>query len=138
MREILFRGRSFDNGKMVYGSLEKQINIFGDEEYKIFKQENCDKWEYIQVEPETIGEYTGLKDKNGKLIFEEDIVKVTDDADELQNECFDTGIGIVEFYDGLWYVDKGANNALYTLDRIGYIEIIGNIHDNPELLQVQE
>ncbi len=91
--------------------------------------------EFIQVSEKTIGQYTGLKDKNGKKIFENDVVKVTDSADELLGCGSDTGIGRVEFYDGFWYVDGGPHNSLYALNNYGYIEVIGNIHDNPELVE---
>lgn len=85
----------------------------------------------MQVSPSTIGQYTGLTDKNGKKIFEGDVVKVTDDYGEFSS-C-DCGCGNVIFLDGMWYVDEDVNNGLFNLNNVYYIEIIGNIHDNPEL-----
>jgi uncharacterized phage protein (TIGR01671 family) len=74
-----------------------------------------------------------LTDKNGKKIFEGDIVKVTDDnGSTMPCSC---GIGCVCFLDGSWYVEDEVNDGLYDINRIYYIEVIGNIHDNPELLK---
>lgn len=78
--------------------------------------------------------FTGLMDKNGKEIFEGDIVKCTDGADEISYLNSDTGIGVISFLCGCWYIDK-INNELFTIDQEGYVEVIGNIYENPELLE---
>lgn len=81
-----------------------------------------------------IMQFTGLKDKNGKEIYEADIVKVTDEADKT-SELSDTGIGVVEWLEswGFWNVSV-IENGLGDLLREGYIEVIGNIHEHPHLL----
>lgn len=77
---------------------------------------------------------TGLTDKNGKEIFEGDIVKVTD-GDERTNFP-DGGIGTICGLDEIfmWYIDGQVHNGLFDISQEYYIEVIGNIYENPELL----
>ena len=79
---------------------------------------------------------TGLKDENGKEIFEGDIVKVTD-GDERTNFP-DGGIGTICGLDGIfmWYIDGQVHNGLFDISQEYYIEVVGNIYENPELLEV--
>lgn len=116
-REIKFRGKCFDNGDWVYGS----IVIISDRHY-IFNDELRK-----EVDPSTVGQYTGLKDKNGKEIYEGDILEyglygdTCRDAIVFKNWCF----GLI--CDGHFF-DMG------TLFKEIKGKVIGNIHDNPELL----
>ena len=131
MREILFRGKLINGGQWTFGNLIEHFNG------------NCaisTKTDIIgtfgRVIPETVGEYTGLTDKNGKQIFEGDIVNCKTKYGE--------DIGRIVFYEGKFQVfwDSELNyhqNAHFTryYDINSKTTIIGNIHDNPELLEVQ-
>ena len=131
MREILFRGKRVDNGEWVDGSL-----LYDSEQNESYIAVNYnDKVARVQeVIPETLGQFTGLTDKNGKKIFEGDIIKIPDDYDEF-------GINAGEIYEvyfafgGFRLKPKYRPNAKgFWLDEDETFEVIGNIHDNPELL----
>ena len=142
MREILFRGKH-KNGFWCYGNLN--INSQG---VTIITPDETALGKYGAVIPETVGQYTGLTDKNGKKIFEGDILKCCDDKIETEF------MAIVEFgnpngtYSWGWQlkpinVDKNVINPDILLwiemEETGAIcEVIGNIHDNPELLESED
>ena len=126
MRDIEFRGRRTDNGEWVYGNLVRGC----DEQYAYIvefgNKELCRN--YVDIDPETVGQYTGLKDKNGTKIFEGDIV-----------ERFWFGkmcIYQISYDNGLASFIGQASIKFTTFDYdSAEFEIIGNIHDNPELLE---
>ena len=132
-REILFRGKSVEYGEWVYGGL-----VVDDGRAHIVRQitQHIKRDDYecyaINVEPETIGQFTGLIDKNGKKIFENDIL-----ADGAVVKWFDE-----LFWDGGgsthpgFYCEKWAScGELSWLERFDNdCEIIGNVSDNPELV----
>lgn len=121
MREILFRGKRADNGEWVLGNLEiykdrafiSELNVMiGD-----------------RVDPDTVGQYTGLTDKNGNKIFEGDIV----------GHPLSGTKGIVRYMDFGFVVHEPKHDNLgdcyYQLyNSTKKATVIGNIHDNPELL----
>ena len=141
MREILFRGKRIDSGEWIYGyliadtadcSLKRQgkCRCPHDGSYaEIYEWQN-DLHEYNgeEVVPATVGQYTGLTDKNGKRIFEGDIVKDTK-TNVAYCVTFPSGSFQIENPKNEWDVD-----LLYPLVGAGRCEIIGNTHDNPELL----
>lgn len=135
MREILFRGKRADNGEWVEGYL--YITQNGQYEISNYcKQYAWERYTYIVI-PETVGQYTGLLDKNGKKIFEGDILKIKScDYDyeyttQVYYSCHTLCVNIygqdydstaISFADDIW--DEECCE----------VEVIGNIYDNPELL----
>ena len=133
-REILFRGKRTDNGEWVEGYLcECHHKDTGKYDYAI--QEMFENG-YImhEVIPETVGQYTGLTDKNGQKIFEGDIVK-----GDREYFTYTHPYGRV-IYDGGQFL-IAFDDVLEDIECLGAwanaVEIIGNIYDNPELLEVQ-
>ena len=141
MREILFRGKCLDNGKWVEGFIvASRENTYPDGFEMItvdgINYDELDSYipDFISyaVDPSTVGQYTGLKDKNGKRIFEGDIAKV------LQGK--DKDIAYVGFENGAFMLyPKTGNIYERTLWEYWYndwdVEVIGNITDNQELLE---
>ena len=138
MLEILFRGKRFDNGKWVEGGY---IPLDVDSGYtyiiepciyaSTFSALDLIKLHLILVIPETVGQYTGLTDKNGVKIFEGDILAANFDED------FPENLTIVEvvWNEYGWCTKEGSAVPDAFDDSDGDLfEIIGNIHDNPELL----
>ena len=129
MRDIEFRGQRADTGKWVFGSFHKDRNG----EYLIVENSEIGLIWY-KVNKKTIGQYAGLKDKNGVKIFEGDIVKV-----ERSFILGKTLIGIIIWEDGglLFYYKNPFHGGcgLSGLIVLQEAEVIGNIHDNPDLFE---
>lgn len=131
MREILFRGKRIDSGEWAYGDL-----LTCDDEMEIYSESHGENGGWVI--PRTVGEYTGQTDKNGTKIFEGDIVKIYDPYDLLHYDNPDYQVSKVFYSDGALCVDYHTSDYDYTV--MGWIEdvefeVIGNIHDNPELLE---
>ena len=162
MREILFRGKGKD-GQWIEGNLiHLRCEVRGEVTTEVVKihpiKINGPDYPTI-VEPKTVGQYTGLKDKNGKKIFEGDIFKF---PDESWSECF-TSCGMeydsapvenyavvgfhedtqapdfvqYKFGDSQVEADLHENHDVEFYDFISELEVVGNIHDNPDLMEAQ-
>lgn len=131
MREILFRGKSPASGLWIIGDLRQYPSGA-----KAIKAN--DMLHIMEVDPDTIGEYTGLTDKNGTKIFEGDVVKRCFTLTRGPNkESREVQVGVV-WYDNVTcgYLIRGACNLRRQWPG-DTIEVIGNIHDNPDMLEVR-
>ena len=131
MREILFRGKNKYFNEWAEGYYTKGFNRpendLLDMIYSFSKENEKNKFSYTVVNPETVGQYTGLTDKNGKKIFEGDIVM----AYFYSNRSYQKFRVI--FKNGAFLFDNGSVEV--PVWDIYCLRIIGNIHDNPELLK---
>lgn len=133
MRISRFRGKRLDNGEWVYGYLCENMNGDLSIQQIVRKVENgfAVPHRIFKVKPESVGQFTGLHDKNGKEIYEGDVLRMYDNNNYtftciyLQTQsaflgkCNETQLGLANITEG---VSK---------------EIIGNIHDNHELLKTE-
>lgn len=139
MREILFRAKSIQTGEWIEGiPIKTHLGLF------ISFEENphyCSQYGYMEiddiliVDEKTLCQFTGLCDKNGNKIWENDIVLVIYENRYYEKKELSTGR--IVFIRGAWYIGGKVWNELYAIDEdaIFQVEIVGNIFDNPELLQ---
>lgn len=134
MRTIEFRGRHLC-GQWYYGNLIVRETDSPVPEtaqaYKCVMIGDVEDGSAEEVEEETIGQFTGLCDKNNKEIYEGDIVAVYDEDDNKK------GQGKVEFLEdwGVWYISATIDDGLFDVNYNYYIEVIGNVYDNEDLLK---
>lgn len=140
----LYRGKRKDNGEWVYGDL---IHGKGEQKEHLFIWYETDTFPFVEeaeVIPETVGQYTGLTDKNGKKVFEGDIIQVELGGKPGSRPCpiyFGEYIDADSDYDDYrcigFYIKTpdGCGNIGMLLTGEFVCEVIGNIFDNPELLE---
>ncbi len=140
MREILFRAKRADNGGWEYGQL-KSIHKGGknyETAYYILNIYGESRLAKDAIDPNTIGQFTGLCDKNGEKVFEGDIVRTESSTLIVKNGitkisccgcCYD-------YHDYIGFYFESLNGEVDMYEEITKgIEVVGNIHDNPELLE---
>lgn len=148
----LFKAKRIDNGEWVQGYLfddwfENGKIFIGGLVIEEYNGTACDDWnitgiDFYEVDPSTICQCTGMKDKNGKLIWENDVVKKEfyTDYDAFSNS--EEYIGIVKVSNCAWVIETIRDKCirpifeamLYSED-VEHFEILGNVFDNPELLE---
>ena len=119
-REILFRGKSIDNGEWVEGT----IHFNG--KYILSNKHRNNYHEWVEIIPETVGQYTGIDDREGDKIFEGDIFKIGAE-NNIYTVRFDYGCFLA--YDG-----NGEQVGILSELSTMFVKVIGNINDNKELL----
>mgnify|MGYP001013895291 FL=1 len=131
-REIIFRGKDFLKEEWVYGDLVKTKNFVA------IKRTNGDYFHPTQVSPNTVGQYTGLKDKDGREIYEGDILQYIGKRRDNMNKVYRRK---VVFHEGMFALLSKELQAYSALnyhcmeDGRSAWSVIGNIHDNPELMK---
>nr|DAF29823.1 MAG TPA: YopX protein [Caudoviricetes sp.] len=154
MREILFKAKRIEDGEWIEGYYQKRYDLLDNEEHLIFRADSHTVWEYAEISPETICQFTGLCDKNGNKIWENDILMCHENPEDLVKVAFgefgvrdiETG-SIVDKAIG-WYYEVVQTDVIircepfcwsmplnkYYIDRCE-MKVVGNIFDNKELLQ---
>lgn len=132
MREILFKGKRKDDGKWVEGYYAKKYGLLG-KRHLILYVDNYVRWECVEIVPETLCQFTGLCDKNGNRIWENDILMAHLDESCPEDATYET----VE-----WNINGWGTRENGSMDReylgefdLEHYEVVGNIFDNKELLQ---
>ena len=126
-RQIKFRGKSLNNGEWFYGNLFIG-DVYGRTHISTTKR-GC-----LNIDPDTVGQFTGLLDKNGKEIYEGDILLVDEFWDgETGNVKIHNEVGIKDGCFG--YIGENTGDLIPFYDSKITERIVGNIHDNPELLK---
>ena len=135
MREIIFRGKRLDNGEWAEGYLYEHepalVGIVSENDVPepskwFIARTGFADWnmprpvEFVEIDPSTVGQYTGLKDKHGKKIFEGHILSLRTGRPH-----------VVRFKDGAFILEDSAIPMSFAIK----FEIIGNVHDNPEFIK---
>ena len=134
MRDIIFRGKRIDNGEWITGGIfqQKADGVEDEVVYIIDNSSNDVDWAH-RVIPETVGQFTGVADKNGKRVFEGDIFQY-----EPHFKTEKAWIGIVKYRNTEWQDESimtPREDLLYWCGDGKSASVIGNVYDDPELLE---
>ena len=116
MREILFRGKKIDGGEWIKG-------FYAENGHGSSNIQPKGKFLACLVKPETVGQFTGLTDKNGKKIFEGDIVKY-------ENKIYE-----IKYLEKYARFAPSNEHSIFMVCAFNHLEVVGNIHDNPGLMR---
>lgn len=130
MREILFRGKRTDNGEWVEGYYVKAELLNGSGEEHVIIEYSAEGTTY-HVIPETVGQFTGLTDKSGTKIFEGDVVSGFFNSKKITGK-------IIYGSDAHFFIDRKGLYGIGLNNSEDWVRVIGNIQDNPELMEVEE
>ena len=148
-RENLFKAKRIDNGEWVEGyyiyHIKRTICPFGDsvkpeDEQHVIMQDGFSDWNMprdtvvYEIDPDTLCQFTGLTDKNGKKIWENDILR-RDGYWDIRIE-FENGVFMVRNADKVQYINRVTCTSINTFNIKSY-EVVGNIFDNADLLEVE-
>lgn len=133
MREILFKAKRIGDDGWVEGYYQKRHNFLGNEEHLIFPVDSHTVWEYTEINPENLCQFTGLCDKNGKKIWENDILMAHLDESYPEDVTYET----IEWGVAGWVAHETGSTDREYIDKfdLEHYEVVGNTFDNPELLQ---
>ena len=130
MRKIKFRGKRRYGSKWIEGVLLTDNKTVYDILYPEVQSDGRLKFRHFEVIPETVGQFTGLTDKNGKEIYEGDIIQIHEGRDDFKITAIEWNVKYALFIP----TNKNLRYELNSEYSVKYYEIIGNIHDNPSLL----
>lgn len=127
-REILFKAKRKDNSEWVEGYYQKRFDLDGSEQHFIFWSKSYTVWEYVEIDFDTLCQYTGLTDKNGEKIWENDITYIRSSGL--------SGYGVIKYQNGNLVLVDEKRKRTYSLYGEWKIRKDGNIFDN-DLLEVE-
>lgn len=133
MRKILFKAKRIDDGKWIEEYYQKRYGLLRNEEHLIFHADSHTVWEYSKIDPKTLCQFTGLCDRYENKIWENDILMAHLDDDYPEDVTYET----IEWNFTGWVTHETGRTDREYLDEfdLEYFEVVGNIFDNPELLQ---
>ncbi|WP_071133864.1 YopX family protein [Millionella massiliensis] len=137
MREIKFRGKSLETGEWIFGDLienQGRFFIYKASSETTFKDDDDGQIVLVakEVDQKTVGQYTGLKDKNGKDVWEGDIVMLEYNDEDYPSPTYPF---VIVFSYGAFCIAEDKETPWAPIYDHGIMELIGNLWDNPELLK---